>query len=159
LVFPKQIIEIRNLIRNLGQTHTVILSTHILSEVQAICDRIVIINEGKIIADEKTENITRAVEENRRYSVKICGPQREVLSALKNINGVLSTEVTGERELDSYTYLVESEQGVDIRKSVFFSMSEKGWAIIGMEAVGMNLEEVFIKIMDRDLAKKPHSSK
>jgi len=156
---PKQIIEIRNLIRNLGQTHTVILSTHILSEVQAICDRIVIINEGKIIADEKTENITRAVEENRRYSVKICGPQREVLSALKNINGVLSTEVTGERELDSYTYLVESEQGVDIRKSVFFSMSEKGWAIIGMEAVGMNLEEVFIKIMDRDLAKKPHSSK
>ena len=75
---PKQIIEIRNLIRNLGQNHTVILSTHILSEVQAVCDRIVIINEGKIIADEKTENITRVVEENRKYNVKVCGPQREV---------------------------------------------------------------------------------
>ncbi len=156
---PKQIIEIRNLIRNLGQSHTVILSTHILSEVQAICDRIVIINEGKIIADEKTENITRAVEENRRYSVKICGPQREVLSALKDINGVLSAEVTGDRELDSYTYLVEAERGVDIRKPVFFAMSEKSWAIIGMESVGMNLEEVFIRIMDADLAKKSGAKK
>jgi ABC-2 type transport system ATP-binding protein len=156
---PKQIIEILILIRNLGQSHTVILSTHILSEVQAICDRIVIINEGKIIADEKTENITRAVKDNQRYSVKICGPQREVLSALKGINGVLSAEVTGERELDSYTYLVEAESGVDIRKPVFFAMSEKGWAIIGLEAVGMNLEEVFIRIMDADLAKKSHSSK
>ena len=80
---PKQIIEIRNLIRSLGKNHTVILSTHILSEVQSVCDRIVIINEGKIIADEKTENITRVVEEDRLYSVKICGPQREVLAALE----------------------------------------------------------------------------
>ncbi|MBE6598008.1 MAG: ATP-binding cassette domain-containing protein [Ruminococcaceae bacterium] len=151
---PKQIIEIRNLIRNLGKTHTVILSTHILSEVQAICDRVVIINEGKIIADEKTENITRAVEDNRRYSVKICGPQREVLSALKSINGVLSAEVTGERELDSYTYRVEAERGVDIRKPIFFAMSEKDWPIIGMEAVNMNLEEVFIRIMDGSLSKQ-----
>ena len=151
---PKQIIEIRNLIRNLGQSHTVVLSTHILSEVQAICDRIIIINEGKIIADERTENITRVVEENRQYSIKICGPQREVQSALKGINGIVSVDITGERELDSYTYLVEAERGVDIRKPVFYAMSDKGWPIIGMEAVGMNLEEVFIKIMDADLAKR-----
>ena len=146
---PKQIIEIRNLIRNLGQTHTVILSTHILSEVQSVCDRIIIINEGKIIADEKTESITQVVEDNRRYTVKVCGPQREVLSALKNINGVISAELTGERELDSYTYIIESERGVDVRKPVFYAMSEKSWPIIGFEAVGMNLEEVFIKIMDK----------
>lgn len=156
---PKQIIEIRNLIRNLGQTHTVILSTHILSEVQAICDRIIIINEGKIIADEKTENITRVVEENRQYTMKICGPQREVLSALRNINGVVSAEVTGEREMDSYTYLIEAERGVDIRKPVFYAMSERSWPIIGMEAVGMNLEEVFIKIMDADLARRARAGK
>ena len=81
---PKQIIEIRNLIRNLGKTHTVILSTHILSEVQSVCDRIIIINEGKIIADEKTESITQAVEDNRRYSVKICGPVREVQNVISH---------------------------------------------------------------------------
>ena len=146
---PKQIIEIRNLIRNLGQTHTVVLSTHILSEVQSVCDRIIIINEGKIIADEKTESITKVVEENRRYSLKVCGPQREVQNTLKNIPGVLSVEITGERELDSYTYIVEAERGVDIRKPVFYALSERQWPLIGMEAVGMNLEEVFIKIMDR----------
>ena len=145
---PKQIIEIRNLIRNLGQTHTVILSTHILTEVQAVCDRIIIINEGKIIADERTENITRVVEENRRYSLKICGPQREIQALLQEIPGVISVELTGERELDSYTYLVEAEKGVDVRKPVFYALSEKNYPMIGMEPLGMNLEEVFIKIMD-----------
>ncbi len=145
---PKQIIEIRNLIRNLGQSHTVILSTHILSEVQSVCDRIIIINEGKIIADERTENITRVVEENRRYSLKICGPQREIQNLLQEIPGVISVELTGERELDSYTYIVEAEKGVDIRKPVFYVLSEKNYPMIGMEPLGMNLEEVFIKIMD-----------
>ncbi len=146
---PKQIIEIRNLIRNLGKTHTVILSTHILSEVQSVCDRIVIINEGKIIADEKTENITEVAEDSRKYSVKVCGPQREVQRALSNIPGVLSVEATGERELDSYTYVVESERGVDIRKPIFYAMSQNGYPIIGLEALSMNLEDVFIKIMDK----------
>ena len=146
---PKQIIEIRNLIRNLGQSHTVVLSTHILSEVQSVCDRIIIINEGKIIADEKTESITKVVEENRRYSLKICGPQREVQNVLKNIPGVISAELTGERELDSYTYVIEAERGTDIRKPVFYALAERNWPLIGMEAVGMNLEEVFIKIMEK----------
>lgn len=147
---PKQIIEIRNLIRNLGKSHTVILSTHILSEVQSVCDRIIIINEGKIIADEKTESITQAVEDNRRYSVKVCGPVREVQNTLSGIPGVISAEQTGERELDSYTYIIESEKGVDIRKPLFYAMSERGWPIVGLEAVGMNLEEVFIKIMEKN---------
>lgn len=147
---PKQIIEIRNLIRNLGKTHTVILSTHILSEVQSVCDRIIIINEGKIIADEKTESITQAVEDNRRYSVKICGPVREVQNVLSHLPGVISSEQTGERELDSYTYVIESEKGVDIRKPLFYAMSEHNWPVIGLEAIGMNLEEVFIKIMEKN---------
>lgn len=151
---PKQIIEIRNLIRNLGQNHTVILSTHILSEVQAICDRIVIINEGKIIADEKTENITRVVEENRKYSVKVCGPQREVLSVIQALPGVVSAEATGERDGDSYTFHIEGEKGTDLRKPLFYAMSERNWPIIGLEAVSMNLEEVFLKIMDADLTRR-----
>ena len=71
---PKQIIEVRNLIRTLGRDHTVILSTHILSEVQSVADRIIIINEGKVLADEKTESINRAINESVRYMVKICGP-------------------------------------------------------------------------------------
>ena len=151
---PKQIIEIRNLIRNLGTDHTIILSTHILPEVQAVCDRIVIINQGRLIADEKTENITRVVEENRLYSVKICGPQREVLAALNNVPGVVRADAVGERELDSFTYHIESEPGVDVRKPLFYTLSERGWPILGLEAVGMSLEDVFMKLMDADAKKK-----
>jgi ABC-2 type transport system ATP-binding protein len=146
---PKQIIEIRNLIRNLGRDHTVILSTHILQEVQAVCDRIVIINKGKIVADEKTENISRAVENNRRFNIKICGPQREVLAMLKSKPGIAYAEVLAERDGDAYTYTIESEYGVDIRKNLFFTLAEKGWALIGMEALGMSLEDIFITVVDK----------
>ena len=145
---PKQIIEIRSLIRTLGRSHTVILSTHILQEVQAVCDRIIIINKGKIVADEKTENITRAVQNNRRLSVKICGPSREVLAALKELSGVIYAEQLAERDGDAYTYMVESAVGVDIRKTLFFTMASKGYAIIGIESLGMSLEDIFITIVD-----------
>ncbi len=146
---PKQIIEVRNLIRMLGRNHTVILSTHILSEVQAVCDRIVVINKGKIIADQKTEDITRAVNENRRFSVKICGPQREVLSYLRSKSGIIYAEVGEERDADAYTYLIECAAGVDMRKNLFFSMAEKGWPIVGLEGVGTSLEDIFINLIDK----------
>lgn len=146
---PKQIIEVRNLIRTLGRNHTVILSTHILPEVQAVCDRIVVINKGKIIADQKTEDITRAVNENRRFIIKICGPQREVLSYLRAKSGILYAEVEDARDGDAYSYRIECAAGVDMRKNLFFSMAEKGWPIIGLEGVGTNLEDIFISLIDK----------
>lgn len=145
---PKQIIEIRSLIRTLGRDHTVILSTHILQEVQAVCDRIIIINKGKIVADEKTENITRVAENNRRFNLKVCGPQKEVLSLLKSTQGIIYAEALAEKDGDANTYMIESEYGVDIRKKLFFSLAERGWAIIGLEALGMSLEDIFISVVD-----------
>ncbi len=146
---PKQIIEVRNLLRNLGRDHTVILSTHILQEVQAVCDRIVIINKGKIVADELTENITRAVDSNRRFQLKICGPQKEVLNMLRSKPGIVYAELMQGRDGDAYTFNIESEVGVDIRKSLFYSLAEKGWPLVGIEAIGMSLEEVFVAIVDQ----------
>ncbi|MBE6602622.1 MAG: ATP-binding cassette domain-containing protein [Ruminococcaceae bacterium] len=146
---PKQIIEIRNLIRGLGKEHTVILSTHILQEVQAVCDRIVIINKGKIVANEKTENISNVVANSRRFNIKISGPQKDVLSALRNLQGITYAEVLAERDGDAYTYMVESEFGVDIRKKLFFMLAERGWPILGMEALGMSLEDIFITVVDK----------
>lgn len=145
---PKQIIEIRNLIRMLGRDHTVILSTHILSEVQATCDRVVIINKGKIVADERTEDISNIVGGNRRISVKICGPQKDVLAVLKKHRSVTYAEALAEHELDSTTYVVESEAGIDIRKSLFTVLAENRWPIIGMEAMGISLEDIFISLVD-----------
>ena len=146
---PKQIIEIRNLIRGLGREHTVILSTHILQEVQAVCDRIVIINKGKIVANEKTENISNVVANNRRFNVKVVGPQKEVLAMLKSMQGVAYAEALAERDGDAYTYMIESELGVDIRKKLFFQLSERGWPLIGLESLGMNLEDIFISVVDK----------
>ena len=150
---PKQIIEVRNLIRTLGKEHTVIISTHILQEVQAVCDRIIIINKGKIVADELTENITRAVENNRRFSIKICGPQKEVLAFLKSRPGIVYAELLAQRDGDAYTYMIESEVGVDVRKTLFFALAEKKWALIGLESLGMSLEDIFITIVDQTAGK------
>lgn len=146
---PKQIIEIRSLIRSLGKNHTVILSTHILQEVQAVCDRIVIINKGRIVADEKTGNLGANVRRELRLTAKICGPQREVLAMLRERPGVLRADVTGERDQDAYTYRIETDSASDIRKSLFYALAEKGWALIGLDSAGLSLEDVFLSVVDR----------
>jgi ABC-2 type transport system ATP-binding protein len=101
------------------------------------------------VADELTENISRAVENNRRFNVKICGPSREVLAAIKSLSGIAYAEVLAERDGEAYTYMIESEYGVDVRKKLFYTMAERGWAIIGLEALGMSLEDIFITVVDK----------
>ena len=145
---PKQVIEVRSLIRALGKDHTVILSTHILQEVQAVCDRILIVNKGRLVADERTEDIVRAVEQNRRYVLKICGPQREVLAFLRSRRGIVYAEMRSGRDGDAYSYLIETEIGSDVRKELFFALAEKNWPLVGLEALGMSLEDIFISIVD-----------
>ena len=156
---PKQILAVRNLLRSLAKNHTVILSTHILAEVQACCERVIIINKGKIIADERTDNIVRTIEDGYRYRVKISGPQREVTDALSRIGGIKNVECTGERDLDSYAYIFDSAKGTDLRKAVFSLCSSKGWAILGLEPVGTDLETVFIRLVDGAEASSATGSK
>ena len=145
---PKQIIEIRNLVKMLGREHTVIISTHILPEVQAVCDRVVVINKGSVVADRRTEDLTLAVSGSRKLDVKIVGPQEDVLKELRSMTGVRSAQVVGHNDTDSITYSVESEPNVDIRKPMFFRLASKGWAIIGLEGAEMNLEDIFIRLVD-----------
>ena len=151
---PKQIVEIRNLIRTLGRNHTVILSTHILPEVSAVCERIVVINKGKLIANEKTEDIARVVDGYRRLNVKIVGPKEKVLAALKGTQGIVYAEWLGQREADSNAYLVESEPGVDIRLPLFYTLTKEGFPMIGEESMGTNLEDVFLALLDKNDERK-----
>ena len=146
---PKQIIEIRNLIRTLGRDHTVILSTHILPEAQAVCDRIIIINEGKVVANEKRENLTNLIQGNRRFEVQICGPQKEVMSELKNMQGIAKVEYLGSSELDSNSFMIESQPGIDIRKTLFYALAKNNWPLIGIDAMGATLEDIFISLVDK----------
>jgi len=152
---PKQIIEIRNLIRTLGCDHTVILSTHILSEIQATCDRVIIINKGRIVADEKVDELSNVVTGSRRISAKICGNPREIQSAISSLNGVTRIDTMSDHELDSTTFIIESDAGIDIRKPLFNLMSDRHYPIIGLEQLGMNLEDIFISLIDRAENKAP----
>ncbi len=147
---PKQIIEVRNLIRTLGKNHTVILSTHILSEAQAVCDRMIIIDHGRIVADGKTEEINQFIQDNRRYKALICGPQGEVLQTLKTLPGVVRCEALSEREGDAIAFAIEAESGIDVRKALFYALADRHWPLMGLEAIGMSLEDVFIKLIDKE---------
>ena len=133
----------------MGKKHTVILSTHILSEVQAVCERIIIIDKGKIIANEQTSEITRAIEDNNRFKVKICGDRAKVLSALRDRSGIVKVEEEGSRDSDSALYIVETERGIDVRKTVFYACAENNLPILEFAPAGAELEDVFLKLVDK----------
>lgn len=146
---PKQIIEVRNLLRTLGKKHTVVLSTHILSEVQAVCERIVVIKEGHIVACERTEDIARRLETDSRFRVKIAGATAgEIKEALRQIREVSHVEQVGARDGDSYPFTVETKNGADIRRAVFNLCVSRGWVLYGLERRGLDLEDVFVRLMD-----------
>ncbi len=143
---PKQIIEIRSLIKKLGKKHTVILSSHILSEVQAVCDRVIIINKGLIAADDTTENLTKSVTNDHRIIVRIDGKKDEVLKVIKGISGVVSVNADMEREKGTYDYEIETKEDTDIRRELFKRVSARNWVILGLKTTEMTLEDIFLKI-------------
>ncbi len=146
---PKQIIEIRNLLRTLGKKHTVILSTHILSEVQAVCERILVIDKGHLIADAKTADIARAIDGQDRLLLRIASPNKgDILAAIRALPGVRQAYASEGREGDSYLYTVESEPNVDVRKSLFALCVKLGAPLLGLEKEETPLEEIFLRLVD-----------
>lgn len=154
---PKQILEVRNLIRSLGGKHTVILSTHILAEVQAVCEKIVIIHRGSIIACEKTDELSRVMEDNAHYRYAVCGAQKDVLAALRSVRGVRAAEPTGERDGDAGVYLTEISGGFETRRAIAGALADRGFLTVGVREAGDDLESVFIRLIDRadGAGKKP----
>lgn len=143
---PKQIIEIRTLIKKLGKKHTVILSSHILSEIQAVCDRIIIINGGKIAADDTTENLTKNITADHRLIARIEGPREEILKTLKGISGVVKVVADMEREKGAYEYEIETREDTDIRRELFKRVAARNWIVLGLKTSEMTLEDIFLKI-------------
>lgn len=143
---PKQIIEIRNLVKKLGKRHTLILSSHILSEIQAVCDRVIIINKGKIAADDTLENLTKSVSSINRMTVRLDGAREEVLAAIRNLPGVKSVRADMEREGGIFDYEIVLEDGADIRVMINEMCREHGWSIYKMASDEMTLEDIFMRI-------------
>lgn len=148
---PNQIIEIRSLIKKLGKSHTVILSSHILPEIQAVCDKIIIINKGVVAAEGTADEIAAKITDEHKMTVRIEGStgtaadKDEIISAVKKI-GAKYVRADMEREKGIYDYDIESEEGVDIRKALNRLCAEKGWNILMMQLSDMTLEDIFIKI-------------
>ncbi len=143
---PNQIIEIRTLIKRLGKNHTVILSSHILSEVQAVCDKIVVINQGKIVADDTEENLSKNLVNNNKISVKIDGPFDEVEKVISSIVGVKVVSMTSKDTDEFCEFSIESEEGVDIRRELFKRISERSWYIMELKTSDMSLEDIFLRL-------------
>ena len=144
---PKQIIEIRSLIKRLGKNHTVILSSHILSEIQAVCDRIVIINKGTLVADGTADELSKSMTNDHRMIAQIEGPREEVYKAVRGLPDVVSVLADMQRGENIYDYEIEAKPGVDIRKPLNKLIMERGWYLLMLQPNMLTLEDVFLKIV------------
>ena len=146
---PKQIIEIRNVIKDLGKNRTIILSTHILQEVEAICERVIVINEGKIVADDQTTNLSALITGDRKLSVRVAGPMEAVRRVLRGVDGVQYAEATVKAEEGAYDYLVEAKPNIDIRKPMFTALARAGYPILQLKSMDLSLEDIFIRLTEK----------
>lgn len=151
---PQQIIEIRNLIKSLGKKHTVIFSSHVLSEISATCDRIIVISNGKLIADTKASELSTSISGNQKLRLDIEGSQGTVLNALKVIPGVLRIKKQRDVADNTARYLVEYQNGVDVRRDVFRAMASNGCVILDMQSGNETLEDSFLKLVTQDQTDK-----
>ncbi len=143
---PKQIIEIRTLIRKLGKNHTVILSSHILSEVQAVCDRVVVINQGKIVADDTADNLSNALTADHKLIARIDGPREEVIKVISAIPGVVSVLADMQREKGVWEYNIEAVEGTDIRRELNRRLAARNWYIMSLRSSELTLEDIFLRL-------------
>ena len=147
---PKQIIEIRNLIGRLGKNHTIILSSHILSEIQAVCKRVIIINRGEIIADDTAENLAHRLSDNKTLLARIACNEEDMLETLKTVKGVKSVTSLGQMESGSYDFVIEPMDGNDIRADIFDRVVSRGKKLLALNDNRLSLEQVFLRLTDMD---------
>jgi len=145
---PRQIQEARALIRGLGGSHTIILSTHILPEVSMTCSRVIIINRGRVIAQDTPENLTRRQAGGDRLELEVRGPTEEVRKRLRAVPGVLHIDVQPDRELQRVR--LDCAPGSDRREEVARAVVEAGFGLRGLRAVSLSLEDVFIQLVTRE---------
>lgn len=147
---PKQIIEIRDVIKALGKQHTVILSSHILQEVQAVCQRVVIINKGKVAAIDTPDNLAKTLSGDNKFSLRVAGEERAILDVLQGIAGIKYVKSLGRKEKDSIDFIIEAEPNVDVRPKIFTALAAENLPILSMQTVDISLEDIFLEVTEKD---------
>jgi ABC-2 type transport system ATP-binding protein len=150
---PRQIIEVRDLIRGLRGEHTILLSTHILPEVQMVCDRIVIMNDGKVAAIDTPENLTLRLRKSQQVRLEVRGPESEISRRLSSLPGVLAIHAETSRDgasahgaNASARFIVEADVNADVREALAATIVQQGWGLREMSGVGMSLEDIFLRL-------------
>lgn len=150
---PKQIIEIRDLIKSLKQKHTVILSSHILSEVRAVCDYVLIISHGKLVASDTPDNLERLAAGSNSLLMKVKGEKDTIRKDLETIEGVTGVEMSYDSDEELWKTKVSIQENVDIREKVFYAMAKANCPIYEMQVKRVSLEDVFLEITEGEKKK------
>lgn len=145
---PKQIIEIRDLIKSLGQKHTVILSSHILSEVSAVCDHVLIIDKGKLVASDTPENLGKLMSGANSLELTVKGQESEIRKALDMVENIEDVIYHDSLIQDACDFTIKLSGNQDMRENIFFALAEVKCPILKMQSSNMSLEEVFLKLTD-----------
>ena len=141
---PIQVVETRRLIQDLGREQTVVLSSHILPEVSMICERVLIIHQGKIVAEDTPGNLAERLEGVEQLQVEVGGPSEEVLPLLRQIPGVLDVSLRRQQNRD--VYYIRSKEGQDLRDEISRQVIGQGWSLLSMQMMGMSLEDIFLRL-------------
>ncbi len=141
---PIQVAMTRQLIKELGKERTVLLSTHILPEVSMTCERVIIIHEGKIVAQDRIENLSSVISGSRRIRLEVEGPSKKVAERLHQIKGVLRVRYDGSH------YIVEYPVGQDLRSQITEAIVREGWTLLSLESAEMSLEDIFLKLTTKE---------
>ena len=151
---PVQVVETRELIRSLGKEHTVVLSTHVLPEVSQICERVVVINEGHIVAVDRPENLAARLRGTEQIKLEVRGPSRDVVTRIRRVQGVREV---AQRDADGgvSTYTLECDPGSNVREELASIIIKQGWGLLGLQAVSMSLEDIFLKLTTHEEEPKP----
>ncbi|HEV2468027.1 MAG TPA: ABC transporter ATP-binding protein [Candidatus Sulfotelmatobacter sp.] len=151
---PKQIIEVRHLIKGLAGSHTIILSTHILPEVSMTCDRVVIINHGKIVAVDTPENLTLQLKGGERIRVEAQAPEQPLRDVLQKIPGAQRVQIESVGSSGRMIATVEASQGQDLRSQIAAQVVGQGWPLYELRGQSLSLEEIFLQLTTEDPAQK-----
>ena len=144
---PNQVVETRQLIKNLSGEHTLILSSHILPEVSSICERVLIIHEGEIAASDTIENLSSLMSGKNKVEADIIGSPQAIVTELEKINAVKSVQFSINKSSNEFsTFSIESEVSSDIRSEISKIIINNGWGLIRLQSMGMSLEDIFLQI-------------
>lgn len=145
---PKQIIEIRTLVKNLGQDHTVLISSHILSEIGAVCDHVIIINKGHLVVSDSTENLEKLFQSQDILCLSAQGELEKIQNIIREFPALSIADVKEGEEPDSYRFQLKAQDQTDYRKQLFFRFAEAGIPLLEIGKAGMSLEDIFLEITE-----------